>query len=75
MGVVEAYPGIVGDPDIPPVIYAETHPATSGSSLAATAGLGPAFPSPASPDDLRAQAAGFASDADRKAVRRMRFGK
>ncbi|NBJ10933.1 LodA/GoxA family CTQ-dependent oxidase [Microvirga arsenatis] len=75
MGVVEAYPGVAGDPDFPPVIYVETHPGTKNKAPAAVSGAVVPPPSPPSPADLRAQAAGFADEADRAAVRRMRFGR
>ncbi|CAN7769808.1 LodA/GoxA family CTQ-dependent oxidase [Rhizobium leguminosarum] len=76
MGVVEAYPGVTGDNEIPAILYVETHPATkSGKAIAA----GPQLivqPSVSNPSDadLRAQSAGFAGEADRIAVRKMRFG-
>lgn len=73
MGVLEAYPGPIGDPEIPSTIYVETHPATKDKIIATTAGAAP--PRPISEADQRAQSAGFASEADRAAVRRMRFGR
>ncbi|MER8470461.1 LodA/GoxA family CTQ-dependent oxidase [Mesorhizobium sp. M1328] len=76
MGVVEAYPGVGGDDHIPPVIYVETHPGTKDKIVIADAGgVAPASaPASASAADLRAQGAGFADEADRIAVRKMRFG-
>lgn len=77
MGVVEAYPGVAGDDEIPPVIYVETHPGTKNKGADAGAGAVIKAPAPTagqSPADLRAQAAGFADEADRIAVRKMRFG-
>jgi hypothetical protein len=76
MGVVEAYPGVVGDDQIPPTIYVETHPGTK-NKIAGAGGVIKALASPPasqSAADLRAQAAGFADEADRVAVRKMRFG-
>jgi hypothetical protein len=76
MGVVEAYPGLAGDADIPPMIYVETLPgsrvqpsASAGAPAEARALAG------ASPADQRARTAGFADEADRIAMRRMRFGR
>lgn len=77
MGVVEAYPRTGDHPGLPAVMYAETLPPASqvaaGTAAAGAAGI--ATPAPAaSEEDRDAQAAGFASDADRRAMRTMRFG-
>jgi hypothetical protein len=74
MGVIEAYPGISGDPDIPPVIYAETLPANMAAQPGAGAAAEALAAAGASPEDRRARTAGFADEADRIAMRRMRFG-
>jgi hypothetical protein len=77
MGVVEAHAGVANDPDLPAVMYVESlpvsHAAVSGSGL----GVVPAEAAPAgsSPADIQARAAGFAGEADRMALRRMRFGR
>lgn len=70
MGVIEAYAGLVGDARIPAVIYAETLP-PGAAPAAPLAGA----PGPVSAADAHAQAAGFASEADRTAMRRLRFGR
>lgn len=75
MGVVEAYPGPVGDADIPPVIYAETHPATKDKPPTSVMASRQKPAANLSAADLRARAAGFNDEADRLAMRRMRFGK
>lgn len=77
MGVVEAYPGVAGDADIPPVIYAETLPDASRGALGAELAVdaAAALPAGASEADMRARTAGFADEADRIAMRRMRFGR
>jgi hypothetical protein len=79
MGVLEAYPGVAGDDDIPPMIYVETHPGTKNKVPSGGAGgVVSARATPAadlSPADLRAQTAGFADEADRLAMRKMRFGR
>lgn len=77
MGVVEAYPRTAEHSGLPAVIYAETLPAGApGAGAAAAAAGGLAAPPPAaSQADRDAQGAGFASDADRRAMRAMRFGR
>jgi hypothetical protein len=79
MGVIEAYAGTSVDQDIPRLIYVETNPTEKKrmqdgggapvpvTQLAAATDLSPA--------DVRARAAGFASEADRVAMRKMRFGR
>jgi hypothetical protein len=74
MGVVEAYKGTPDDENIPPLMYVETNP----TEMKRSDGGGMAFgvpPSNLSPADVRARSAGFANEADRIAVRKMRFGK
>jgi L-lysine epsilon oxidase-like protein len=77
MGVLEAYPGAAADEDIPPLIYVETHPGTKNKISSAISGGGvPGSPAASlSAADLRAQSAGFANEADRVAMRKMRFGR
>ncbi|GEC41656.1 hypothetical protein JOH52_006742 [Sinorhizobium meliloti] len=78
MGVVEAYPSVAGDDQIPSIIYVETHPGTKNK--VSGAGADGVIRAPAPPlvtlsaADLRARAAGFSNEADRIAVRKMRFG-
>jgi hypothetical protein len=75
MGVVEAYKLSEEHPQLPLVIYAETHP---GSNVAApfgvAMGFGPAAPV-ATEEDRLAREAGFASEADRQAMKALRFGR
>lgn len=73
MGVLEAYQGPAGDPNVPPVVYAETLP--PGRPPPAGRLAGAPLPAPASDADRQAQASGFASAKDRDAMRRMRFGR
>jgi hypothetical protein len=79
MGVVEAYPRFTDHPRLPPVMYVETVPATHDLAQpvppadAETAGIAPA--SARTEEDRDAQAAGFVDDADRRAMRAMRFGR
>lgn len=77
MGVVEAYPGVAGDADIPAVIYAETYPGAAHGAPGATpaAMAGAPTPTAATAADSQARSAGFADEADRLAMRRMRFGR
>ena len=77
MGVVEAYPGIAGDEQFPPRIYVETHPGTKNKpAVAAGPSVQASLPASGVSDaDLKAQAAGFSSEADRIATRKMRFGR
>jgi hypothetical protein len=77
MGVVEAYPGVKGDDRIPAVLYVETYPGTienTGGMRIDGTQAGRQRPGEQTAADARAQAAGFADEADRISVRKMRFG-
>ena len=76
MGVLEAYPGVAADADMPAVIYVETLPGAKTAVPSGGAASVPGVtPEELSPEDLRARAAQFADEADRVAVRKMRFGR
>ena len=68
--------GVAADADMPAVIYVETLPGAKTAVPSGGAASVPGVtPEELSPEDLRARAAGFADEADRVAVRKMRFGR
>lgn len=76
MGVVEAYPRTTDDPELPAVMYAETlPPGLLTSASAAGAAVAGAALTATSAVDREAQSAGFADEAERQAMRTMRFGR
>lgn len=79
MGVVEAYELSDPPPELPSVVYAETLPGPIGAAVFGAApgpGVAGAAPTSAlSEEDRLAQEAGFASDADRLAMKARRFGR
>lgn len=75
MGVIEAQQGTGEVPGLPATMYAETLGAAASLAVATQAAVAGITPLPRTPADQAAQEAGFADEADRRAVRTMRFGR